>query len=194
MEKEVLEKLYLVKKKSAMEIAKLTHRAPGTIDFWLKEYKIPKRSISEAIYVKRNPKGDPFEVMKPKNIDQAILYGIGLGLYWGEGNKLNKTSIRLGNTDPRLVKKFMEFLLSTFKIHKNKLHFGLQVFSDMDADKALTFWIRELRFPKKQFQKVVVTKSRGKGTYGKKTKYGVLTVYYNNKKLRDILCGMIEKM
>lgn len=32
------------------------------------------------------------------------------------------------------------------------------------------------------------------GTYRKKTQHGVLTLYFNNKKLRDIIIGEIEKM
>ena len=194
IEKEVLEKLYVKKKKSVAEISHLTSWSQTAVNYWLFEHGIPKRSISEAIYVKRNPKGDPFVVERPKSIDQAVLYGLGLGLYWGEGNKKNKMSIKLGNTDPKLVKKFIAFMEQSFKIERKKLRFGLQVFSDMSKTRVLNFWVKELSFPRTQFQQVVITKSRGMGTYKNKTQYGVLTVYYNNKKLRDILCQTIEKL
>jgi len=32
------------------------------------------------------------------------------------------------------------------------------------------------------------------GTYKRKIKHGVLTIYYNNKKLRDILCKEIKNL
>ena len=122
-----------------------------------------------------------------------MLFGLGVGLYWGEGTKSNKHCVRLGNTDPRLIKAFIRFLIRIGGIKKDKLRFGLQVFSDMSPKQALEFWQREIDMPRGQFfPKVVVTPARSLGTYRNKTKHGVLTIYYGNKKLRDILCQMIE--
>jgi len=188
-----LAQLYLEKNLSVAEISKLEKCSEGKINYWLAKFNIPKRTISDAIYLKRNPEGDPFKVKVPSNQEEAMLLGLGLGLYWGEGTKSNKLSIRLGNTNPRIIEKFIEFLVKIYGINKEKLRFGLQIFSDMKPDKALKFWLNELGIGKQQFQKVIVTKSRGVGTYRHKTKYGVLTVYFHNKKLRDILCSALEK-
>lgn len=46
----------------------------------------PKRSISDAIYAKRNPGGDPFTVVSPSIVSDAFLFGLGTGIYWGEGS------------------------------------------------------------------------------------------------------------
>ena len=58
-------------------------------------------------------------------------------------------------------------------------------------------WSRRLKIPLSQFlPTVVVTPARGKGTYGEKTRHGVLTVYCSNVKLRkvmDILLGQYAK-
>lgn len=107
--------------------------------YWLKKYDIQKRTISDAIYVRSNPKGDPFVFRKPQRADEWFLYGLGLGLFWGEGNKVNKNAIRLGNTDPYLVKKFLEFLSNIYQIDQSRLRFGLQIFSDTPPEKALHF-------------------------------------------------------
>lgn len=123
-----------------------------------------------------------------------FLYGLGLGLYWGEGTKSNTNSVRLGNTDPKLIKTFLKFLKLCFQIDENKLRFGLQVFSDMNPNRALHFWVKELGLKQSQFQKVIVTPARSIGTYRQKTQHGVLTVYFNNKKLRNLIVGEIEKM
>jgi len=88
----------------------------------------------------------------------------------------------------------IEFLVQIYKIDRKKLKFGLQIFSDMPPGDALTFWLKELDVKRSQFQKLIVTPARGRGTYRKKTKYGVLIVHYNNKKLRDIICNVIEKI
>lgn len=189
--KETLIVLYLQKNRSMKEISKELGCSLHKIFYWMEKYKIPKRTISEAMYEKRNPLGDPFSFIEPKNPNEIMLMGIGLGLYWGEGNKLNKNSIKLGNTDPALVKIFIAFL-DLFKIDRDKLRFGLQIFSDIKPSEALDFWMKNLGIGKSRFQKVVITPSRGKGTYRNKLKYGVLTVYFNNKKLRNVIINKLK--
>jgi len=192
--RKILINLYVNKKLSCAEIAKSHNCSPQKVDYWLKKFHIPKRSISEAIYARHNPKGDPFSIRYPQTITEGILYGMGFGLYWGEGNKKDKASIRLGNTDPNLVKKFIEFLEKFFLINKKKLKFGLQIFNDMKKKDSLLFWRKKLQVGPEQFQKVIITPSRGEGTYREKSKYGVLTVYFNNKKLKGYFCKRIESI
>jgi hypothetical protein len=62
----------------------------------------------------------------------------------------------------------------------------------MDPEQAEHYWMRELGFKPEQFTKTTVTPSRGKGNYKNKTKYGVLTIRYHNKKLRDKLIEMLR--
>jgi 1-acyl-sn-glycerol-3-phosphate acyltransferase len=115
------------------------------------------------------------------------LFGLGLGLYWGEGTKANKSAVRLGNTDAGLLNIFIKFLVTFFNIKKKDLRFHMHIFSDIDVDKAYDFWIKKLKVKKEQFYKPFVTRTGKLGTYRKKSKYGVVTVYYCNKKLRDLL-------
>jgi len=192
--KNKLEILYLDKKLSSNEIANELNISERRINYWIKKYNIPKRSISEAIYLKYNPNGDPFEFNKPKNLNDAFLFGLGVGLYWGEGTKSNKHSVRLGNTDPDLIKKFIEFMEKIYNADRKKFQFGLQVFSDMNPQSALNFWAKELNVNHKKFYKVIVTPARSLGTYKNKTKHGVLTINFNNKKLRDAICKDVEKL
>lgn len=192
MSKDKLNYYYNVEKKSIKDISIIFNKSETGINYWMKRFGIKKRSISEALYLKNNPDGDPFSIKKDLNVELAELKGFGLGLYWGEGNKTQKNSIKLGNTDPELIKKFIEFLVKILGIKKERIRFSLQVFSDMDPEKARNFWIKELGVSRAQFSnKVTVTKSGKIGNYKKKSKYGVLTVYYNNTKLRNILISML---
>lgn len=193
----VVRKLYVTEKKSSAEIAKIFKCSEHKINYWIKKYSIPKRSISEAIYNKHNPDGDPFNIKSIKTIETAKLLGLGLGLYWGEGNKKNKNSIRLGNTDSALIKKFIQFLIEILGIKKKKLKFGLQVFNDMSPKKSLDFWLKELRcfdVKRDQFFKVTVTPSRSLGTYREKSRWGVLTVHFSNIKLKILLDSYIAEV
>lgn len=177
-----------------LEVSQKLHCSVNKVAYWMKCHDLKRRSISESAYVKHNPGGDPFLFRLPTTKNEHFLFGLGLGLYWGEGTKANKYSVRLGNTDPKMILVFISFLESFFMISRRDLRFGIQVFSTMKSQDALNFWAKELRAKKEQFMKVIVTPKRGEGSYGRKIEHGVLTVYYHNKKMRDTLVHQIEKI
>jgi hypothetical protein len=187
-----LEKLYIKGKKSVAEIAKTFQCSENKINYWLRKFGIPKRSISEAIYIKNNPGGDPFTFNPPRNILDAQLFGLGIGLYWGEGNKANKNTVRLGSSDAKLLKIFINFLIKFFRIKKEDLKFHLHIFTDIKVIEAKRYWIKELSIREEQIYKPFVSISGSMGTYRKKSEYGVMTVYYGNTKLRNKLVHLIE--
>ena len=189
-----LEQFYLREKQSSAEIAKIFDCSEHKVNYWLRKYKILKRTISEAVYQKMNKGGDPFKIKDILTLEEAKLMGLGLGLYWGEGNKKNKNAIKLGNTDPRIIKKFIEFLTDILGAKRSKLRFSLQIFSDISEKQALRFWLKQLSecgINKSQFFKVTITPARSIGTYREKSKYGVLIVYFCNTKLKKILDSML---
>jgi len=186
-----LYKLYQKKQKPVSEIAGLFDCSENKINYWLAKYGIKKRSISEAIYIMHNPNGDPFSFKAPKNIEEAKLFGMGVGLYWGEGTKANKTAIRLGNSDPALLRTFTNFLVKFFKIKKEDLRFHLHIFSDINSEKATNFWIEQLGIRRYQLYKPTITKTGKIGTYRKKSEFGVLTLYYCNSKLKKVLMNFL---
>lgn len=157
------------------------------------KHKIEKRSIGDSIYIKRNPGGNPFSVNKSFQMNENFIYGLGLGLFWGEGNKKNKNSVRLGNTDPDLIRLFIMYLKSVYNIDDTKLNFSIQIFEDLDVDTVRNFWIKKLSIePIQIYKKITISKSGRKGTYKNKSKYGVITVYFNNTKLKEIIDKEIE--
>lgn len=179
---------------SAHKIATQLNCSDNTVTYWLHKHNITKRTISEALYIQLNPNGDPFNYKKPSTDTEWFLYGLGVGLFWGEGNKVNKNSVRLGNTDVDLIIQFLNFLITIYNIDQKKLRFGLQLFTDIPRQAALQYWSSKLHVSKNQFQKIVVTKSKKTGTYRRKSKYGVLTVYFSNTKLRDIIISAINEL
>lgn len=194
IKKETLVDMYFNKKLSMKEISKKLGISVNKVSYWMRVHDLSRRSISESVYLKNNPKGDPFSFTCPGTQEEAILFGLGLGLYWGEGTKANKYSVRLGNTDPKLVITFILFLETFFKVPRKDMRFGIQVFNTTEAGDTLKFWKRELKVSTGQFMKTVITPSRGIGSYKRKIEHGVLTVYYNNKKMRDVLVNEIEKL
>jgi hypothetical protein len=194
MDKVRLEQWYVRDKMSTHGIAAKLHCSEGKVNYWLRKHAIAKRSISEAIYNKHNPQGDPFLPQSIRIRRDSFIFGLGLGLYWGEGTKKNLGQVRLGNTDPYLVRSFILFLRKAYAIDESRLRFALQIFTDMDQSEEERFWRSFLKVSSKQFYKTLVTRSGSIGSYREKSKHGVLTVYFGNKKLRDILIKEIEKL
>jgi len=194
MNKKILENLYLIKKFSSFEIAKKYGCSETKVNYWLSFYKIKKRTISEAIYQKNNPKGDPFSFHQPKTLQRMFLFGLGLGLFWGEGSKRNLHAVRLGNSDPALVKKFIDFLVNIYRIEKTRIRFQLLIYNDLNTNKLIAFWTKYLAVKNSQFFKTTILKRRGNGTYLKKMQYGVILVHFGNMKLRNLICSQIANI
>lgn len=177
-----------------MEISQKLKVGYHSVGYWLQKYCIRKRIISEAIYQKHNPDGDPFSIKEPSSKYDFVLWGIGVGLYWGEGNKLNKNTVKIGNSDPNVLRIFMKFLVRFFQIDRNKLKFHLHTFTDIDINQAKQYWMKELNIKEEQFYKPFVSKTGSLGTYRKKSKFGVLTLYYGNTKIRNLLVNAIAEI
>ena len=193
LDESTLREMYTCNTMSSAEIATDLGCSVSKVNYWLAKYRIPKRSIGDAVYARHNPGGDPFQVMTVDTLEKAELYGMGIGLYWGEGTKANIHSVRLGNTDATLLRMFMRFLIELYGVDKADMKFGLQIFTDIDQQEALTYWCKALGVNRGQFYKVHVTRSGSIGTYRHKSNYGVVTMYYHNTRLRDILVSALPR-
>jgi len=189
-----LQNLYTKKHFSVSKTSRIFNCSENKINYWLHYYKIPKRTISEAIYLKHNPKGDPFKIKNKLNKEEISLKGLGLGLYWGEGDKSkNNTSVRLSNTDPFLIRKFREFLRKIYKVKEKKISYGLVLFNDVKKSVAIDFWKQHLKIKREQLGKITIIPPQGKGRYKRKSKYGVLSLIFTNKKLKEQILDDIRK-
>ncbi len=193
LSKELLFNLYANKKQSAAQISKQFNCSMNKVNYWIKKHDIKKRSISDAIYQFRNPSGDPFKMVSPSTLQQGILFGLGLGIYWGEGLKRGRGGVRITNTDPKMIIRFIDFMEQFCGIDRNKLRFSIQIFKDLIPNEELNYWSNILGVHKKQFYKTIISKVRGDGTYKYKSEHGVVILYFNNTKLKKIILEMIEK-
>jgi hypothetical protein len=80
-----------------------------------------------------------------------------------------------------------------FKVEEDKIKFGIQIFDDMNKEDVLKYWMKQLHVTKDKFHKsIVVSKSGKKGNYKEKNFYGVVTVYFNNMKLKKVFDSYLE--
>lgn len=195
MNKDLLEKLYIEQHLSMVAISKELGVTDDKVRWWIDKHGIPLRSKSEQAYLQHNLNNDAYTIKDPKLDSEHFLMGLGLGLYWGEGNKVDEYSVRLGNTDPELIIAFVKFLTQICQVRKDKIKFGLQIFNDIDKDLALSYWMSKLNVGRDSFHKTIsVIPPQGKGTYKRKSQYGVVQVYVSDKRLKEWIINKIAEI
>lgn len=86
-------------------------------------------------------------------------------LYWAEGSKKD---FGLSNTDPDLIRVFINGLRKVFNVEEERLRISIRIFEDMDREKCLDFWSGVVGISKDKFVNVDVLygKKNGKLEYG----------------------------
>jgi transcriptional regulator with XRE-family HTH domain len=74
----------------------------------------------------------------------------GVALYAGEGTKQGST-VAFANTDPRMVRTFLQFLRAFFPIDESRLRVRLYLHEGLDLDAATCFWSEVTGVPADQF-------------------------------------------
>lgn len=183
------------KGQSFAEIAKTFGCSVHKIKYWMGKYKIPSRSISEAVYLKSNPTGDPFKIKENLSKSDIFLFGLGIGIFWGEGNKSILTSgLRVANTDPGIIKTFRNFIKIIYGLEDRRFSYSLICFNDSDPNTSKNYWANQLKISPQKFGKITIIPKQGKGTYKNKSLYGVCTVLANNSKLRKLVLEKIQEL
>lgn len=100
------------------------------------------------------------EKMKWGLLSQRELFIAGLFLYWGEGNKANRSVVSINNTDPNLIKFALYWFLHALQVPKEKVQVFLHLYDDMDIEKELSFWSKELNISRKNLVKPYIKKSK----------------------------------
>jgi len=189
-----LERLYN-SGKSMFEISQIYGCSPNKVVYWMRKYNISRRSRSDSAYVKQNPLGDPFKIKTRLAKADAFLYGLGLGIFWGEGSKSPQiSSLRVANTDPDLIRTFRDFLVTIYGLSEKRFSYSIVCFNDIGPDVARAYWASQLKILPERFGKITTIPVQGKGTYRKKSQYGVCTIQGNNVKLQKLVFEQIDKI
>ena len=101
------------------------------------------------------------------------LHVAGVMLYWAEGDKRSKNTVRISNSDPEVLKLFMRFLRDCFSVADEQMRVACHLFADhvVRQREIERFWLDVLRLPAACLTKSFVN------TYSK----------YSQKKRRNML-------
>lgn len=167
---------------SMQDIANKQRVSLHKVAYWFKKYRLIPRTRSEAAYTKQNPNGDPFKIINIDNYHNKQLLALGIALYLGEGTKKDKYGIKLANSDPAIIKLFLNFLIKICGVKKEKFRAWINIFDDRKYKESLDFWSKQTGIPKIQFFSPVI-RIRKSGSYKNKSQYGTITIVVQNIKL-----------
>lgn len=148
----------------------------GTLSYWLRDYPLTKKRISElrdrnetrikkfreTMKEKKNKRLENIYKYEKKNIfpiKKRELYLCGLFLYWGEGSKTHPADLNISNTDPALIKFFIFWLTKILNVPKTKLKIYLHLYEDMHIEQTTEYWSKILNIPTIQFVKPYIKKN-----------------------------------
>lgn len=118
------------------------------------------------------------------------LFLAGIMLYWGEGEKKQKSSqVRLSNSEPEMLKIFNLFLTKVLKISPDKISAWLLLYPDLVDSVQKNFWGKATGLTTSQFKKSIYIKGRHPT---KRLSYGVCTIVVNSRALKERMLRWIE--
>jgi hypothetical protein len=120
------------------------------------------------------------------------LFLIGIMLYWAEGGKKSRGSVRFSNSDPQMIKVFMRFLRELCAVTEDRFRGHIHIHSHLVVNKAEKYWSRISGIPITQFFKTYYKPSRA--SQGKKDSlpYGTFDVYVCDTELFLKIRGWTE--
>ncbi len=131
---------------------------------FLKEWSVKRGGSRKRKLLKENQAFDEAKNLVGKLSEKDKLLFLS-ALYWGEGSKKD---FGLSNTDPRLIKFFVNGLRQVFGIDDHRLRISLRLYEDLDKEKCLNFWSEVVNIPRENFVSINILngKKRGKLEYG----------------------------
>lgn len=104
----------------------------------------------------------------------------GLYLYWGEGTKAAPGRVELANTDPDMIRAFIDWM-RCMGVAPSHLRFRLHLYVDMNVVAETKFWAQTLGVPETSFQRPYIKQSTLAGlTYKRGYAHGTCNARLEN--------------
>lgn len=121
------------------------------------------------------------------------LFLIGISIYWGEGDKISKSLVRISNVDPLLIRIFVRFLKEICGVKKEKIRASVLIYPDLDENICKGYWVGKSELLEKNFNKSILIQGRHKT---RRLTYGVCTITVSSTYLKrkiDIWLQMLPQ-
>lgn len=133
------------------------------------------------------------EVVKSIKLNTAMCKIFTSLIYWCEGSKYPSTnSVSFTNSDPVLVKTFIDFFRNGFTIDEKKFRVILQLHTTHDFVAVNRYWSELLNIPFEQFYKATITVP--KKVMKRRGYLGTCTIRYNNVNILMEIVGIYHSI
>ncbi|MBI5873730.1 MAG: hypothetical protein HZB36_06275 [Candidatus Omnitrophica bacterium] len=189
---------------SIKQIAETLKVAKGSVSSWVRDIKIPETLIANIENRKRLGR-EHSRVARLSNIarrncevdakcreeilplSERDLWIAGIMLYAGEGYKSARVSgqrIELANSDPDILRVFVNFLEKVCLACKQKIKIRLMLYEDINTEEAKRYWSEQLDIPQDQFCRPFIKQSYKNIPFRhlRRSKYGTVHI---------ILCDVV---
>jgi len=168
-------------------ISKKLGLAKSTLSDWLKEipYK-PNKAVLKRIQLAPAKSAEIVHNRKVANIvkikklakkelgklSKRDLWLLGIGLYLGEGMKLQE-SIRVINSDPEIIKAAIKWFRKVCNLSTENFALTIHTYPDNNISETINYWSKVTGISKKQFGKTQIDRRTNKsGKKKRKLPYG----------------------
>ncbi|MFZ3044098.1 MAG: hypothetical protein WA058_03285 [Minisyncoccia bacterium] len=117
--------------------------------------KIRGQHLEKAYEAARKEARAEFELLK-----YDPLFIAGVMLYWGEGAKNPKQGVKFTNSDPKMVKFYVEFLKRSCRIPEDRIKAYILIYPDIEEKTCRAYWSKMSNLPWQNFTKSVVITGR----------------------------------
>ena len=185
---------------SIAEIAKQLRVSKSTVSMWCRDIVLSDKAMNKIIQ-SSNTKSTAgilryTESLRKKRQDEVIadmdkgarmigelstrdIFCIGLGLYWGEGYKKGSQEFGFTNSDPAMIKFYIDWLQVVFGLDRDDLILRVSINAQHESrdKKVRQYWSEVTTIPLSQFTKTSFIKSINKKVYSNELlHYGTLRV------------------
>lgn len=185
---------------SLKEIAKKINVAKSSVSMWVRDVKLSsiaeKRLLTKIklgqFNAARNKKARTAAIenkylqeataeLKKISIDKNYAKLLCVIMYWCEGTKNVKSGVNFVNSDPKLVKKFLELLRNSFELDEKKFRPCIHLHSYHNPERQLDFWSKITDINRRQFIKPYQKKNSEKRIH--KDYQGCIAIKYHSNDL-----------
>lgn len=195
--------------KSYSEIKQQIKVSKSSLSLWLKNYPLTSEQIDRLENRNKNRRIERFINTRKTNrqnrlnilyealkkdilpLSEKEIFIAGLFLYLGEGGKTKRVIV--SNTDPNIVKFVLYWYTKLLKIPKHSIKIGLQLYSDMNKEKEMSYWSNLLGIPLNQFWKPYIKESKTTAiNHMNSYKHGTCGISYDNIRLHEKILTSIK--
>ena len=189
----------------------------GTVSIWCQDITLTEKQINRlrrnsiraghkgrmmGAAMNHKKKQDAIAFSKKKSsslvgqMTQRDLFMLGIGLYWGEGTKSERSALAIVNSDPEIILVMYKWFNKIFSV-KNE-DFMPRIFINEihrpRIKKVVEYWSSLLQLPTEQFGNQVFLKMKQKKVYeNHDSYYGILSLKVRkSSKLKYEILGLID--